>query len=78
MIEAGFGMNMWGLIGMIVFWGLLAGAAIWLVRWLFPAAAQSDEETKSSASAEEVLMRRYMHGELTEEQYQQMLQTLRK
>lgn len=80
MMGFGFGMGLWGLLAMVIFWAVLIAVAIWLVRLLFPTVNQSDyeHEMKSSRSAEEILKRRYVRGELTEEQYQQMLETVRR
>ena len=78
MMGFGFGMGLWGLLAMVIFWVLLIAVAIWLVRLLFPTVNQPDHETKPSRSAEKTLKVRYAQGELTEEQYQQMLEMVRR
>ncbi len=75
----GFGSGMWffGWLWMLLFWGVLIALAIWFVRLLFPVAkTQSNDGNNSPFSAQEILKARYARGELSEEQYQQMLQTI--
>jgi putative membrane protein len=90
MMGFGFGMGIFGLLLMILFWGGLIALAVWLVSLLFPTAArtpegisegasstkQPDNSNIHSPSAQEILKARYARGELTQEQYQQMLQTI--
>lgn len=78
MMGFGFGMGLWGLMGMIIFWIFLAALAVWLVRLLFPPATQPDDHYGQTRSAEEILKLRYARGELSEQQYQQMLETIQK
>ena len=78
MMGFGLGMGLWGLLAMVIFWALLIAGAIWLVRLLFPVVNQSDQGTKPSGSAEETIKLRYAQGELTEEQYQRMLEIVRR
>lgn len=74
MMDYGWGiMGGFGFIWMLLFWGILITLAIWLVGRLFPTARVGSGE---NPSAREILKRRYARGELTEEQYQQMLQTI--
>lgn len=72
----GLGMGFFGWIWMLLFWGALILLAVWLVALLFPAAKQSREK-EDSLSASEILKTRYAKGELSQEQYHEMLQTLR-
>ena len=72
----GFGMGGFGLIWMIIFWGILILLAIWLVNMLFPTTKKSDPQDHISDSAVDILKQRYARGELTQEEYQQMLNTI--
>jgi putative membrane protein len=73
----GYGyMSMWGWLWMLLFWGGLIVLVIWLISRLFPTTKQQDSHPDTSPSAREVLDMRYARGELTQEQYQQMRQTL--
>ena len=66
-----------GFIWMLLFWGGLIALAIWLVRLLFPSAnKQNDAGSEASPSARNILKGRYARGELTAEEYQEMLQTI--
>ena len=77
MMGFGFGMGLWGLIGMIIFWIILVAVAVWLVKLLFPTAQKPDKrKPPRPRSAEEILKTRYMRGVLTEEQYQKMRQNI--
>jgi uncharacterized membrane protein len=78
MMNYGLGMGILGLVWMFIFWGGLIVLAIWLIRLLFPSMkAQQDDGNKVLPSAQEILKTRYAQGELTAEQYQEMLQTIR-
>jgi putative membrane protein len=62
---------------MLLFWGGLIVLAIFLIRALFPAInPQTGNEKPASPSALDILKRRYATGELTTEQYQEMLSTI--
>lgn len=70
-------MGGFGLIWMLLFWGVLILLAIWLVSLLFPAVKKSEPPADMPASAVEILKERYARGELTREEYQQMVNTIR-
>jgi putative membrane protein len=73
----GYGyMSMWGWLWMLLFWSGLIVLVIWLISRLFPTTKQQDSHSDTPPSAREVLDMRYARGELTQEQYQQMRQTL--
>ncbi len=75
MMDYGWGMmGGFGLIWMLLFWGVLIALAVWLVSQLFPSVKAGRSE--DGPSAREILKRRYARGELTEEQYQQMSQRI--
>ncbi len=74
----GFGMGFWGLIWMVLFWGALIALAIGLISLLFPLTQKPNDRQNAPLSAQETLDIRYARGELTLEQYQQMLQTIQK
>ncbi|MCL4294507.1 MAG: SHOCT domain-containing protein [Anaerolineae bacterium] len=78
MMGFGLGMGLFGFFWMLLFWGGLIALAVWLIRLLFPSAqAQADNRNEGALSAPEILKTRYAQGELTAEQYQEMLQTIR-
>lgn len=66
-----------GIIWMVLFWGGLIALAIWLIGLLFPSVKeQAGNNDKALPSAQEILQARYARGELTTEEYQEMLQTI--
>ena len=76
MMGYGLGMAGFGWLWMIIFWGILILLAIWLVSLLFPAARKSEPDDNRSLSAVDILKKRYARGELSQEEYQQMLETI--
>jgi putative membrane protein len=74
----GFGMGFFGWIWMLLFWVAIIALAIWLIGLLFPSAKKQSDQQNDSPSAQEILDIRYAQGELTEEQYQKMSQTIRR
>lgn len=71
----GFGM----LGGMALFWLLLIGLAVLVVRLLFQSGSSGrNNHAHTPTSALEILEQRYARGELTREQYQQMREELLK
>jgi putative membrane protein len=66
-----------GFIFMIIFWIGLMLLAIWLVGLLFPSAkTPENRSSEPSPSAPEILRERYAKGELSTEQYQEMIKTI--
>jgi len=76
MMGMGVGAGFFGWIWMLLFWAALILLAIWLVGLIFPTARRSGEADKPLA-ASEILKLRFARGELTSEQYQEMLSVLR-
>ncbi len=73
----GFGLGFLGLAFMLLFWGGLIAGAVWLVGLLFPTARAIGKPTANSQlSAQDILNARYARGEITEEQYQQIAQSI--
>lgn len=73
----GMGFGLYGLLFMLLAWGLMIALAVWLISALFP---RTDEGSTSSLdeslSASEILDRRYARGEINREQYELMKQDL--
>lgn len=67
-----------GFIWMLLFWGALILLAVWLISALFPNPPRrsADPSPPPPASAPEILRQRYARGEISTEQYHEMLQTL--
>jgi putative membrane protein len=70
-----WGAGMWlGGLAMLVFWGALIVGAVLVVRLL--GGLPGGDERTASASALDILKRRYASGEVTREQYEQMRKDL--
>jgi len=72
----GFGMGVWGILLMVLFWGGLVALAVWLVGLMFPAADKHPNATDRPLSAEEILKIRFARGEITAEEYKRIHETL--
>jgi putative membrane protein len=73
----GFGL-MGGIIGLLFNLAILIGF-VWLVVWAikrFTSGATTGSPSSGYQSARELLQARYARGEITREQYQQMLQDI--
>ena len=55
------------IIAMILFWGLIIGGIILLVRFIFPSVSSG---MKSSQDALEILKQRYAKGEIEKEEFE--------
>ncbi|HFB52465.1 MAG TPA: hypothetical protein ENJ48_02110 [Anaerolineae bacterium] len=72
----GFGMGIWGILLMVLFWGGLVALVVWLVGLMFPAADKRPNSTAPPPSAEEILKIRFARGEITADEYKRMQETL--
>ncbi len=72
----GFGMGVWGVLLMVLFWGGLVALVVWLVGLMFPAADKHPNITDHTLSAEEILKIRFARGEITADEYKRMQETL--
>ena len=70
---SGSGMWGWGLLWMVLFWGLVIAGIAWLVR----VAIESPERGREADTARRVLDERLARGELSVEEYQRRRETLR-
>lgn len=73
----GMGFGLFGLLLILLAWGLLIALAVWLISALFPGTDKgSTSSLDKSQSAGEILDRRYARGEINREQYEMMKQDL--
>jgi putative membrane protein len=61
--------------GMLLFWMVLIGLAVLLVRSLFQ--ANQTNKTNQTLSARQILEQRYARGEINQEQFQLMLKDIK-
>ncbi len=70
----------WGyvlmIIGMVLFWGLLIGGVVLLIRFA-GREGQQPAQPHASRTAEQVLAERFAHGDIDENEYRSRLSTLR-
>lgn len=76
MMGFGFGMGLWGILMMVLFWGGLVALAVWLVGLMFPTSPRQNKNPDAPLSAKEILKIRYARGEISEAEYKQMQETL--
>ena len=76
MMMMGFGMGLWGILLMVLFWGGLVALVVWSIGLMFPSADKHSNTTDRSLSAEEILKIRFARGEITADEYKQMQETL--
>ena len=69
---SGVGMWGWGLLWMVLFWGLVIAGIAWLVR----AAIDRPDRGREADTARTVLDERLARGELSVEEYQRRRETL--
>lgn len=81
----GFWFGPLGVIGMIIgfiFWVLVIGGLIWLIVWAVRSAGKAGPSSNVlppvNESPKDVAQMRYARGEITREQYQQILEDLNK
>ena len=72
----GFGMG-FGLLLMLLFWGVLIVAAVWLAKAVFSRATRaSGPGPVREASPREILDQRYARGEISREEHERIRQDL--
>jgi putative membrane protein len=72
----------WGMLGFWLFWGLVIAAVILLIAWAAGSPrsgpTRGPRPPEAQETPEQILKRRYARGEITQEQYEQMLEDLRR
>jgi putative membrane protein len=77
MMGFGMGFGLVGLVLMVLLWGGLILAAVWLIRALFPHAEHPPAASSiPKLGAREILDRRYAQGEISRDEYDSMKETL--
>ncbi len=67
----GWGMWGFGWIFMLLFWGLVIAALIFLIKWLAGLRRSHPSSAKPHDSALEILRQRYARGEIDKEEFDQ-------
>lgn len=67
------GFGLFGLLLMLLFWGLLIAGAVWLVKAILTGGSNTGiSADRNRSNAREILDQRYAKGEITREQHQLM------
>ena len=81
----GYGMHyMWGAWGigmmlfMLIFWVLIIAGAVALIRWFWSGSGGFTSASSSGETAEDILKKRYVKGEIDKQEYEGKLQDIRK
>ena len=72
----GSGMGWFGMIFMIIFWGLVIVGLIFLIKWLIQTTKGEKDIIRRSASALDILKERYARGEINREEFEKMKRDL--
>ncbi len=70
------GFGVFGLIFMLLAWGVLIVLALWVVGSLFSQVGRRSASTGDHLTARQIVEMRYVRGEITREQYELMKQDL--
>jgi putative membrane protein len=77
----GTGMSGWGYVlmiaNMVLFWGLIIGGVVMLVRYLGRPGRQDTTGGTQQAAPERILAERFARGDIDEDEYQRRLGVLR-
>ena len=71
--DFGYGMGFFGWIMMVLFWG----AVIWFIVWLVNQNKNS-ERSHSNKTASEILKERYVKGEISKKEFDEMKKDISK
>ncbi len=66
----GWGMGIFGMLFMFIFWGLIIVGLVFLIKWLFQSTRKADQSTVSASSALEILKERYARGEIERDEFE--------
>lgn len=66
----GYGWMGFGWIFMLIFWGAVVFGVVALIRWVIMRSSGSQDGPRRTP--QEILQERYVRGEITREQYEQM------
>jgi putative membrane protein len=72
----GWGMGGFGIIFMIIFWGLVIVGLIFLIKWLIQVTKGEKDVIPGSSSALGILKERYARGEINREEFEKMKRDL--
>lgn len=69
----GWGMGWFGMIFMLLFWGVIIAGIIFLIRWLIQkTGSKSNNNVNTDSQAMDILKERYARGEITRDEFESM------
>jgi putative membrane protein len=72
-----WGMGWFGMIFMLLFWGIIIVGLVFLIRWLIQATGDRDRSGVSTGSnAMDILKERYARGEINRDEFESMKKDL--
>ncbi|MBI5074333.1 MAG: SHOCT domain-containing protein [Nitrospirae bacterium] len=78
MMGWGFGMGWPGFFFMFVFWIVVIVAVVLLIRWIITSTGSGSRNKGHDDSAIEILKKRYAHGEINKEEFEDKKKDLEK
>jgi putative membrane protein len=72
----GWGMGWFGMIFMLVFWGLVIVGLVFLIKWLIQTTSGGKAVGHTGSKAIEILKERYARGEISKEEFETMKKDL--
>jgi putative membrane protein len=68
-----WGMGWFGMIFMIIFWGLIIVGLVLLIRWLIPnTISRASSDVRIGSKAMDILKERYARGEINLDEFESM------
>jgi putative membrane protein len=68
--DVGWGFGIFGMLFMLVFWGLILVGTVLVVRWLIEQGRRGEGAGPGGESALEILKKRYARGEIDKEEFE--------
>ena len=74
---SGWGMGWWGIIPMLLFWGLIIAGVVFLIKVLAKGGSSKGSGFSDTSRSLEILDERFARGEITQKELEQMKKVIR-